>query len=193
MRTALPGIIAMRLITFRHSGFEEIGALADADTKIVRLQAAELLRSGNPHPDLQDMLAFLGGGPAAREAGQRAFDFGWTKRPEGVVIERTAVELLPPVPRPESIRDFMVFEQHMINCARRFGMPGWLASLDGWVDRAVGRKATLAYRRNRAWYERPAYYKGNRKTVVGHGARVTIPRYTTHFDYELEFGIFLCK
>ncbi len=182
----------MRLITFRRQGTEEIGALADADTKVVRLQAAEKLRSGSPHPLLSGMLSFLQGGQESRETAEFACDFAISQRPEGVIVERASVELLSPVPRPESIRDFMVFEQHVINCTRRFSLPRWLAALDGWADRTLGRKNTLAYRMNRAWYERPSYYKGNRKTVVGDGATVTIPRYTRRFDYELEFGIFIC-
>jgi 2-keto-4-pentenoate hydratase/2-oxohepta-3-ene-1,7-dioic acid hydratase in catechol pathway len=183
----------MRLITFRHFGLEQIGALADSDAIVVRLQASELLRTGKPHNHLQDMLAFLQGGSAARETAESANEFGLAQRPEGILIERSAVELLSPVPRPESMRDFMVFEQHMINCARRFAMPRWLASLDELVDRTMGRKATLAHLLNRAWYERPSYYKGNRKTVVGDGAEIMIPRYTKRFDWELELGIFLCK
>jgi 2-keto-4-pentenoate hydratase/2-oxohepta-3-ene-1,7-dioic acid hydratase in catechol pathway len=183
----------MRLVTFRQEGLQEIGALTDADSKIVGLQAAERLRSGKPSLHLQSMLAFLQGAAAAREAAEKAVEFAVSRRPDGVLFDRASVELLSPVPRPESIRDFMVFEQHVINCTRRFEMPPWRASLDQAVESVFGRKATLAYRKARSWYERPAYYKGNRMTVVGDGAAVTIPRYTQRFDWELEFGVFLCK
>jgi 2-keto-4-pentenoate hydratase/2-oxohepta-3-ene-1,7-dioic acid hydratase in catechol pathway len=87
----------------------------------------------------------------------------------------------------------MVFEQHVINCTRRFEMPRWVASLDRVVEKTLGRKATLAYRKARPWYERPVYYKGNRMSVIGDGANVTVPRFTKAFDWELEFGIFLCR
>jgi len=183
----------MRLVTFQHQGLQEIGAFKEADSKVIRLQAAERLRSGEANPHLQTMLAFLQGATAARDAAQRTIEFALSQRPEGVVIEPASVELLSPVPRPESIREFMVFEQHVINCTRRFGMPRWAASLDGAVEKTLGRKATLAYQMARPWYERPVYYKGNRMSVIGDGARVTIPRYTKAFDWELEFGIFLCK
>ena len=183
----------MRLVTFRHQGREEIGSLADHDSKIVRLKAAEFLRSGVVSPHLQTMLAFLEGGSAAREVAQRADEFALVHQLEGVLVDRAGVELLSPVPRPVSIRDFMVFEQHVVNCTRRFGMPWWLASLDRTAEKTLGRRATLAYRIMRPWYERPVYYKGNRMSVVGHGASVTIPRYTQAFDWELEFGIFIGK
>jgi 2-keto-4-pentenoate hydratase/2-oxohepta-3-ene-1,7-dioic acid hydratase in catechol pathway len=87
----------------------------------------------------------------------------------------------------------MVFEQHVINCTRRFQMPSWMAFFDRVVERTFGRKATLAYRTAHPWYERPVYYKGNRMNVIGDGASVTMPRYTKAFDWELEFGIFLCR
>jgi 2-keto-4-pentenoate hydratase/2-oxohepta-3-ene-1,7-dioic acid hydratase in catechol pathway len=182
----------MRLVTFQQQGRQEIGALAEANSTIIRLQAAEELRSGESDPHFQTMLAFLQGGSAARDAAQRTMEFALSQRPESVAVERASVALLSPVPRPESIREFMVFEQHVINCTRRFGMPRWVASLDRLVEKTLSRKATLAYRMARPWYERPVYYKGNRMNVIGDGARVTIPRYTKAFDWELEFGIFLC-
>ena len=184
----------MRLVTFRRQGLEEIGAFADEDRRIVRLQAAHQLQSGRASPHLASMLAFLQGGLAARDTARGALEFALSRRPDKVQVERTEVELLSPVPRPESIREFMVFEQHIINALRKFGMPRWLGALDEWLDGAFGQKATAAYRLNRRWYERPIYYKGNRFGVVGDGARVAIPHYCHGmFDWELEFGIFLCK
>ena len=183
----------MRLVTFRQAGVEEIGALTDADSRVVRLQAAEKLRGGAAQPHFQSMLAFLRGGSESRDVAARAVEFALSQRPEGIVLDRGGGEMLSPVPRPESIREFMVFEQHVINCTRRFEMPQWRASLDRLVEKTLGRKATLAYKKARPWYERPVYYKGNRMNVIGDGARVTIPRYTQKFDWELEFGIFLCK
>ncbi|MFY9530547.1 MAG: fumarylacetoacetate hydrolase family protein [Candidatus Acidiferrales bacterium] len=183
----------MRLTAFRYQEQEEIGALVDADTKVIRLQTTEQLRRGKPHPHLSSMLAFLQGGAAARDTAQAALEFGRSQRPDGVLLERAKIELLSPVPRPESIRDFMVFEQHIINCIRKFEMPRWLSAIDEWVDHAFGRKASQAYRMNRRWYERPIYYKGNRMSVVGDGAQVTMPSYSKTFDWELEFGVFLCN
>ena len=183
----------MRLVTFQRQGVQEIGALVERDSKIIRLQAAERLRGGEDNPHFQSMLAFLRGASEARDTALRAIDFALSQRPENIGIEHASVEILSPVPRPESIREFMVFEQHVINCTRRFEMPGWMASIDRLVDRTLGRKATMAYRKAKPWYERPVYYKGNRMNVIGDGASVTIPRYTKTFDWELEFGIFLCR
>jgi 2-keto-4-pentenoate hydratase/2-oxohepta-3-ene-1,7-dioic acid hydratase in catechol pathway len=183
----------MRLATFLQQGSPEIGALTDGDSTILRLKAAEKSRSGETNPHFQSMLDFLRGGSAARDAAHRTIEFALSQRPEGIAITSGGVELLSPVPRPESIREFMVFEQHVINCTRRFGMPRWMASLDQIMEKTLGRKATMAYRLAKPWYERPVYYKGNRMNVIGDGASVTMPRYTKAFDWELEFGIFLCK
>jgi len=188
----------VRLITMLHRGKQEIGAFVSNDTQVndtqvVRLQAAAQLQSGQPHTHLDTMLAFLQGGPDARDAAQAALDFARSQRPQGILLDRSEIQLLSPVPRPESIRDFMVFEQHITNCLRKFEMSPWLGSFDEWIDSAFGRKATLAYRKNRAWYERPIYYKGNRFSVVGDGASVEMPAYTRKLDWELEFGIFIGK
>jgi len=139
------------------------------------------------------MLAFLEGGAEACDIAQTALRYALDRRPKNLLLDRAGIELLAPVPRPESIRDFMSFEQHAINCLRRLSMPRWRGVADEWIESIFGRKATLAYRLNRAWYERPLYYKGNRRTVVGDGAAISFPAFTKWLDWELEWGIFLCK
>jgi hypothetical protein len=100
----------MRLVTFQRQGVQEIGALVEADSKIIRLQAAERLRGGEDNLHFQSMLGFLRGAGEARDSALGAIDFALSQRPENIGIQRASVELLSPVPRPESIREFMVFE-----------------------------------------------------------------------------------
>jgi 2-keto-4-pentenoate hydratase/2-oxohepta-3-ene-1,7-dioic acid hydratase in catechol pathway len=138
------------------------------------------------------MLAFLRGSEAAHAVARGAADFALAHEP-ALITTFSQVLLLPPVPQPESIREFMAFEQHVINCARNLRMPPWRARVDSWVERRLGRDHTLAKKMNLAWYERPVYYKGNRFSVVGHDMDVQIPSYCKRFDYELEFGIFLSR
>lgn len=74
------------------------------------------------------------------------------------------VRLLAPLPRPNSLRDFYTFEQHV----------------------------ETAYRlRNRpvppAWYELPVFYFGNHTAIYGPDADVPPPR-TKALDYELELA-----
>jgi len=183
----------MRLISFIYDRRMEIGALCESDTVVVRLQAAEVLRSGMESPYFCDMLSFLDGAQRARTAAQDTFAFALSQRPDDVLVHTSEVCLLSPVPRPESIREFMNFEQHVINATRKYGMKPWRARLDLWVEERFGRDHTLAKKNNPTWYERPVYYKGNRFSVIGHDADAVMPAYTKVFDYELEFGIYLCQ
>jgi 2-keto-4-pentenoate hydratase/2-oxohepta-3-ene-1,7-dioic acid hydratase in catechol pathway len=181
----------MRLCTFLVDGQPELCALADGDRTVLRLQAAMLAAEGRSDADLADMLAYLAGGSRAFDTAQMAMAHALSGAAEGVVrrIDDVGVRQLSPLPRPESIREFMNFEQHVINCSRKFGMRPWRARLDEHVESLFGRRFTRAYRDSLPWYERPVYYKGNRFAVVGHEAQVLIPPYTRAFDWELEFGI----
>lgn len=122
-----------------------------------------------------DMVTFLAGGAAARGTAARVVDAAL--HDHRALVPLGEVKLLAPVPRPPSIRDFMVFEKHVL-----------------------GAMKTLARMRNQpveavqvppAWYRIPAYYKGNPASVVGPDAEVVWPSYTERLDYELEFGIFI--
>ena len=182
----------MKLVTFETKNNEQIiGALVDANTTIIKLQAASIARDGKSLKFFDNMLEFLKGGAAARYEAQAIIEYVSSKEPSGVTIPFDSIKLLPPVPFPESIRETMTFEQHIIN-AIRVKMKT-LGRIDEIVEKIFGRKRTLAYRINKSWYERPIYYFGNRHSVIASGAEVTMPHYTEKFDYELEFGIFIGK
>ncbi|GIW04049.1 MAG: hypothetical protein KatS3mg059_0669 [Thermomicrobiales bacterium] len=66
------------------------------------------------------------------------------------------------------IRDFLTFEGHMRQASRALGRGGEIPQ---------------------AWYEVPAYYKGDPDTVVGPDAEVIWPSYTQRLDFELELGM----
>ncbi len=183
----------MRLLTFRRpDGVTCLGALAADEQTLVDLQSAARAKSGRKSPHLHDMLSFLSGGEKAKESAEAAMEFARAERPPEAEYALASVQALAPLPRPQSIRDCLCFEDHIINAIRVIGM-GRLASLDEWVERTFGRKRSLAYRANRAFYERPLYYKSNCFSVVGTGEDVRIPPYTRQFDYELEFGVFIGK
>jgi 2-keto-4-pentenoate hydratase/2-oxohepta-3-ene-1,7-dioic acid hydratase in catechol pathway len=119
-----------------------------------------------------EMLEFLRHGDRTFEAAREAIDFATESDasvgPEGARLRyrRDEVSLLGPLPRPNSIRDFMVVEEHVRN------------SLDEPPE---------------AWYEMPVYYKGNPDTVVRPGADVEWPTYTEKLDYELEIAAIVGK
>ena len=134
----------MRLVTYRRrtasGGTGSIGALSDGG----------LLDLGGVAGSMLELLVTDG-----HDAARRAIDRG------GPVLALDEVELLAPLPRPNTIRDFMLIEEHVKNS---FGdVP-------------------------EAWYEIPVYWKGNPDTVVGPEATVAWPHYTTKLDFELEVG-----
>jgi 2-keto-4-pentenoate hydratase/2-oxohepta-3-ene-1,7-dioic acid hydratase in catechol pathway len=157
-----------------------IGALAEG--WLVDLQAAYAAYLARTDPGCEaerlaallipdDMVAFLGHGQLGWQAAAQALEEGL--RIEEAFGRRTRyqlgeVRLLAPVPRPRVIRDFLTFEGHMRNASRALGRGGEIPP---------------------AWYEVPAYYKGDPDTVVGPDADVVMPRYTQQFDFELELGM----
>jgi len=154
----------LKLVTFRLPGSSaatpRIGAL-DGDDIVVDLHAVD---ASIP----TDMIEFLAQGAAVREAAENAV--ADSRSNESVRFALLDVGLLAPVPKPNSVRDTISFENHMKNFEKRTGRP------------------IPDY-----WYEAPVYYKGNRRSVVGTGADVYWPSYTEKFDYELEYGIVIGK
>ena len=122
-----------------------------------------------------DMIAFLAGGARARDTAARVIDRALRARAS--LLARSEVRLLAPVPRPASIRDFMCFEEHVINAGRS------IARIRG--ERVEDVKVPPQ------WYQIPAYYKGNPGSVVGPDTDVVWPSYSALLDYELEFGVFI--
>lgn len=112
------------------------------------------------------MLEFLRRGETAMEAAREAVEYSPeddTRTGEGARLRYGVdeVRLLSPLPRPNSLRDFMVFEEHVRNTS---GEPPDV------------------------WYDQPIYYKGNPDSVYAPGETVDWPGYTDSLDYELEIA-----
>jgi 2-keto-4-pentenoate hydratase/2-oxohepta-3-ene-1,7-dioic acid hydratase in catechol pathway len=97
-----------------------------------------------------DMIALLRRGDEGKDKARLAIDYvakyqvkGSLLGPQGeqIVYEMSEVKLKAPVPRPNSLRDYLAFEDH--------------ASFSG--------KKQL----DKGWYEIPVCYKGNPDTVIG--------------------------
>jgi 2-keto-4-pentenoate hydratase/2-oxohepta-3-ene-1,7-dioic acid hydratase in catechol pathway len=170
----------VKLLTFTAAGTDDphLGALTPDETVV------DLTATGSPH--LRDGLSYLDGGDAARAEAEGALEH------PGETHALADIRLLAPLPRPRSIRDCMVFEQHIVQATRT--VTGWhfkpLAAVDGWLVRRGMRGLIKA---PKVWYEQPVYYKSNPFSVVGPEADVRIPRSTEKFDYELELGIVIGK
>ena len=80
------------------------------------------------------------------------------------------VKLLAPLPSPRSIRDYIGFEQHMLNASKSFG-------------HQVGQ----------AWYDMPIFYFTNPHNVDGHETGINRPINETKLDLELEMAAIIGK
>jgi len=78
------------------------------------------------------------------------------------------VQLLAPVPDPQSFRDFYAFEQHVL-AARK------LRGLEMHPD----------------WFRIPIFYFSNPAAIYGHGSEIPYPRKTNELDFELEFAVII--
>ena len=123
-----------------------------------------------------DMRRFVEAGSTALKEAQRAVDYALHEQPskgpqgESLSFAMADVQLLPPLPRPNSLRDFILFEGHF----RR--------SYDA-----------LGVEPPQAWYKMPIYYKGNPAAIIGHGQELDWPSYTEKLDYELEMALIVGK
>jgi len=81
-------------------------------------------------------------------------------------LPRADVRLLPPLPRPVSVRDFMAFEDHVRHTRELRG-------------------ATVPD----AWYELPVFYFSNHLAVLGPDDPVSAPPGCAALDYEFEVAV----
>jgi 2-keto-4-pentenoate hydratase/2-oxohepta-3-ene-1,7-dioic acid hydratase in catechol pathway len=152
-----------------------MGSALDDDAEIADLNNAygALLReSGDPRwreiADASlpaDMIGFLEGGPPAMDRARRALDYarGSGEDDEGrqLVFRRRDVRLLAPVPRPRTLRDFSVYDEHMTK------------------NRPTSEKQPF-------WYHFASCYKGNPDAVYGPDDPLPWPDFTDLLDPELE-------
>lgn len=80
------------------------------------------------------------------------------------------IQLLAPLPNPRSFRDFIGFEQHMLNATKTFG-------------HTVGE----------IWYEIPIFYFTNHQAIYGLDDAIKKPIHETRLDLELEIAVVLGK
>src|SRR6476469_8151470 len=111
-----------------------------------------------------DVLSLLERGPRALDAVHEAVEH---VRSRGVdafdgarVSHPATVHLLAPIPRPRSLRDYLVVEEHLRNVRKAEPPP--------------------------EWFNIPAFYKGNVDAIYGPEDEVPWPYYTEKLDYELE-------
>jgi 2-keto-4-pentenoate hydratase/2-oxohepta-3-ene-1,7-dioic acid hydratase in catechol pathway len=97
---------------------------------------------------------------AARERCNATVERGYERQHHAAIRHQLCdVQLLAPLPRPNSLRDYLVVREH--------------------VERSFGSVPE-------EWYRIPAHYKGNVDEIYGPDDTVPWPAYTDKLDYELE-------
>ncbi|MEI9992657.1 MAG: fumarylacetoacetate hydrolase family protein [Rhizomicrobium sp.] len=158
----------MKLATFLSpSGARRIGAVDVAKDRVLDLAGAAKILKGDGDV-FASMIDLIESGDAGFAEAKRVAE-EW---PQGASLPLTGLDLLAPLPRPVSLRDCLVFQQHMINGAER------LSRISGHPPVPI----------TPLWFERPTYYKGNRMSVIGSGADIIWPRYSEQMDFELELA-----
>lgn len=80
------------------------------------------------------------------------------------------VSLKAPLPNPKSVRDFMAFENHLVNASKKSGL-----------------------KIHPEWYNIPVFYFSNHQSIHGPEQPVEIPPNCKKFDYELEIAVIIGK
>jgi len=140
--------------------------------------------------ETRDMLAFLAGGDAAREAAAAAL--AAARADAAVAADPTAAGL--PF-RPRSLRAFMLFESHVVASSRmlvKHFFPAPIArTMQAW-ERMTGRTFPPLKPR-RAFYEQPPFYVANHTAVLADGEPMWWPSHTRALDFELELAFVLAR
>jgi 2-keto-4-pentenoate hydratase/2-oxohepta-3-ene-1,7-dioic acid hydratase in catechol pathway len=164
----------MRLVTYEIATplgpVRRVGALA-GDEWVVDLTAARawtLADGGNtaaartaPAEIPTDMLELLRLGPVAIERARESVDRVVAENVDAAGLRHrlSDVRLLAPLPRPNSLRDFMVVEEHVRNSFKTVPPE---------------------------WFNLPVYWRGNVDAIFGPEDTIAWPAYTEKLDYELE-------
>lgn len=170
---------------------QHLGALVegDADSGLVidltsashALLLSQGLPSGIAESQSQQLcppsaLHFIEGGAQSRalaeEAVSSALQNGVEKGPSGAKVRFSAAEVtvLPAISRPPLLRDFMSFEDHLLNVFPK-------------LNRPIPDE----------WYRRPVYYKGNPSSIGAHRQVIEFPEYAQYLDLEFEFALVIGK
>lgn len=148
----------MKLVTFKNKeGQSKAGWLNDSGVVDMQLASNGLL------PD--NMLAFI-------DDHEKYFSIIKEKdmEPAPATYTLNEVQLLAPLPNPRSFRDYIGFEQHMLNASAKFG-----------------------HKIGDAWYEMPIFYFTNHHAIYGPGDEIKRPAKETKMDIELEMACIIGK
>jgi 2-keto-4-pentenoate hydratase/2-oxohepta-3-ene-1,7-dioic acid hydratase in catechol pathway len=164
----------MKLATFVHPlGHQAIGAVNAQEQSILDLDQAYYQLHQTHLPAFSSMLALINSSKVGLDIAKDLVK-AWSSQ---AVLPLHGLRILSPLPRPEQIRDCLVFEQHLLNAMKTWEL--------------LTKRPSMPV--SPLWYQRPTWYKGNRFSVVGHEAEVQWPPYSELMDFELELACVIGK
>lgn len=188
----------MRLVSYEVQTalgrFQRIGALAHNTTvDLTGAYAAYLAEAGDTNAALRaaealvppDMVRFLEGGAASRQAAERAIAYAGERlrkesAPTGAHGQRlnfaeSELRWLAPVPKPHMVRDgILLLDHYKVGMERLFKITG--------KDQIPEATKTM-----------PIFWKPSRGAVAGHKEPIRWPKYSQKMDYEFELGVYIGK
>lgn len=117
-------------------------------------------------PGLWSVASFIEAGPSFWSMVEEAAQASLANPDHHVRLESADIEVLCPLDRMASLRDFLAFEDH--------------------VKRGAERRNSKV---PEYWYEAPVYYKGNHRALIGPNDECPWPSYTERLDFELELAM----
>jgi 2-keto-4-pentenoate hydratase/2-oxohepta-3-ene-1,7-dioic acid hydratase in catechol pathway len=169
----------LKLATFEYQGHIVTGVVI-AEGQLLDLHATA---SAAERPLVHSMQAIIENEPRALELITTLV----ARNRGDHVIRAAEVRFLAPLPVPNSIRDFANFELHCLQALEN-SMRTRAASQPDPEAAYRSYRASGNYALPPIWYQRPFYFKGNRRTCSGHESTIQWPRFTELMDYELEFA-----
>jgi 2-keto-4-pentenoate hydratase/2-oxohepta-3-ene-1,7-dioic acid hydratase in catechol pathway len=176
----------MRLVTFEQSGHQKLGGLI-GDARILDLAAAQKRRSGSADPAFTSMQTLIEAGPVAWDRARALLG----SPPQEDIVERSAVQLRAPLPRPVRLRDCSLFLEHMEKALKIAGQRAVAAAPD--AEAAERERNNPRYVMQPIFKERVIYYNADAGSVSGTDEDIVWPKESKWIDYELEWACVVGK
>lgn len=177
----------MRLITFQYKDQEKLGAWIADDEKTLDLHLAAKQLEPEHAGSFTTMQGLIEAGESSWDLARCLID----QAPEEAILDSRDLRILAPI-RPLQLRDFLCFEEHLINAFTTAKEARIASSDDPDKTRAELEQSDL-FDIPQVWYQYPIYYNCSRMAVCGPDTEIHWPEYSKMMDYELEFAAVIGK
>ena len=169
----------MKLVTFTiGSGEPRVGAINLDETRVVDLAAVD------NQPYFSDMLSLIESGDIAVNLAKQII----SSIDETNTYPLADVKIKSPILVPPQIRDYLCFEEHLINAFAMLRKKKAEAEPDP-IEALKRFEKEGAFEPPKIWYEQPLYYKASRFGVIGTDEDVIWPHFSEALDYSKEAAV----